>query len=136
MQLRISDELYAALKMRSVRHDSSIAAELNQAANAGLEVLDGLDEIYNLLVDLRQFARLHLEPLTFIAAMDAASSREYWKNMTYQSAAGNKEQFPDPQKTTDDGDRTVGERASQRIQRALRKNKAEGGYINAADDGD
>ena len=72
VQLWVPDALYAALKARAVRHDTSLAEELRKAASAGLDPLNGLDTIQDMLIDLRQFEKLHLEPLAYIAAIDFA----------------------------------------------------------------
>ena len=128
VKLWVSDELHAALKARSIRHDTSVAEEFKKAATAGVDVLDGLDEITQLLVDLRQFVRLHLEPLAFISAMDAAYSREAWRLQLYGSRPADAETV----------DRKLGERATKRLQRKLRalEPKEPEGQVNTDDDAD
>jgi len=134
VQMWVSHELYAALKDRAIRHDTSVAEELRKAANAGLDVLDGLDEIYNLLIDLRQFTRLHLEPLAFIAAMDSAKTAEYWKNQTLMSAQ--QAHMENPEEVLANAERIIGERATKRLQRKLQNNPSERGRGDDEDDGD
>lgn len=83
VQLWVPDALYAALKARAVRHDTSLAEELRKAASAGLDPLNGLDTIQDMLIDLRQFEKLHLEPLAYIAAMDAAYGAANWEQQAW-----------------------------------------------------
>lgn len=124
VKLWVSHELYAALKDRAVRHDTSVAEELRKSAAAGLDPLEGMDELKSGLTKLRQFARMHLEPLAFIAAMDSAKAAEYWKNQTL--SAIQKSGMDDPQKVAEASDRTIGERATARIKRKLRELDDEG----------
>lgn len=128
VQLWVSDDLYAALKARAVRHDTHLVDELRQAAMAGLDPLNGFDAIYDAVTKLTQFARLHLEPLAFIAAMDAAYSRESWRLQFYGSRPNDAAEV----------DRKLGERATKRLQRKLRalEPKEPEGQVNTDDDGD
>lgn len=110
---------YDLLKAQAVHNQTSVAAEARRLMQAGLAPLGTLDEVKSDLTKLSQFARLHLEPLTFIAAMDAAAGREYWKNQTFFSAQ--KAGADDPDRATAEADRFIGERAAKRIQRKLRE---------------
>ena len=116
VKLWVSDELYAALKVRAVRQNSSVAEELRKAASAGLEPLNGMDTIQDLLTDLKQFTKLHLEPLAFIAAMDtaynAASWQQLWKNTP---------QFQHDSQGLAKMEHQLRQQATQRLQRKLRE---------------
>jgi plasmid stability protein len=130
VKLWVSDALYAALKARAVRHNTSVAEELRKAASAGLDPLNGIDTIRDLLIDLRQFEQLHMEPLAFIAAMDAAFNAENWQQqawMLHEHQYGeDKEKATAPYQKYQ---RMLRERATQRLQRKLRD-----GNLSARDD--
>ncbi len=121
VQLWVPDALYAALKARAVRHDTSLAEELRKAASAGLDPLNGLDTIQDMLIDLRQFEKLHLEPLAYIAAMDSAFNAENWQQQTWivheRQHNGDKEKAAKPYQ---EYQRMLRERAAKRLQRKLR----------------
>ena len=121
VQLWVSDALYAALKARAARHDTSVAEELRKAASAGLDSLNGLDTIQDMLIDLRQFEKLHLEPLAYIAAMDSAFAAENWQQQTWivheRQHNGDKEKAAKPYQ---EYQRMLRERAAKRLQRKLR----------------
>ena len=121
VKLWVPAALYAALKHRAVRHDTSVAEELRKAVSAGLDPLNGLDTIQDLLIDLRQFAKLHLEPLTFIAAMDSAFNAANWEQQAWllheRQAGGDKAQATAPYQKYQ---RSLRQRATKRLQRKLR----------------
>ncbi len=121
VQLWLSDELYAALKARAVRHDTSLSEELRKAASAGLDPLNGLDTIQDMLIDLRQFEKLHLEPLAFVAAMDSAFAAENWQQQAWVQSerqyGGDKQKAAKPYQQYQ---QMLRERATKRLQRKLR----------------
>lgn len=101
---------YDLLKAQAVRNQTSVAAEARRLMQAGLAPLGTLDELKSDLTKLSQFARLHLEPLAFIAAMDAAYSRVSWQHQQYTVW---------PEQAAEIG-RKLGERAAKRIKKKLR----------------
>ncbi len=114
VQLWVSDELYAALKARAVRHDTNVSEELRKAASAGLDPLNGLDTIQDLLTNLKQFTKLHLEPLAFVAAMDSAYDAASWHRLWGTTAAGKNPQDLEVL------EHQLREQATKRLQRKLR----------------
>ncbi len=136
VQLWVSEALYAALKARAARHDTSVAEELRKAASAGLDPLNGLDTIQDLLIALRQFAQLHLEPLAYIAAMDSAFNAANWQQQTWhlheRQQGGDKEKAS---KTYQDHQRTLRDIAAKRLQRKLRNFDVSAGDDDAKEEG-
>ena len=115
VQMWVSDELYAALKERAERHDASVAEALRQAAMAGPEPLHGLATIQDVLTDLKQFTKFHLEPLAFVAAMDSAYLAAAWH--TQWAAAP---QFVKSPQDLEKLEHQLRQKATQRVQRKLR----------------
>lgn len=113
----IPGEFYDLLKSQAARHQTSVAAEARRLMQAGLAPLGTLDELKSDLTKLSQFARLHLEPLAFIAAMDAAYSREGWRVQFYGSRPSDAPEI----------DHRLDLTATKRIQRKLRGLGAEDG---------
>ena len=118
IQVYVPPDFYEVLQSRAKHRGVSLSAEGLRLMRLGLANVKPSENIAADLTALQRYLELHLEPLTFIAAMDAAVAREYWKNLTFRSATA--ERYPDPQKTTDEGGRNMGERATNRIQRKLR----------------
>ena len=118
VKLWVPDALYAALKARAMRHDTNVSDELRKAASAGLEPLDGLDEIHDLLIDLRQFERVHLEPLAYIAAVEAGKTARYF--YASQAAVFRQNDPKTAKERIAEVDRAFHEGAVARVKRALR----------------
>lgn len=130
----IPSAFYDLLKAQATRNQTSVAAEARRLMQAGLAPLDTLGELKSDLTELSQFARLHLEPLAFVAAMDSAKTAEYWYNQVRTSRVGKND--GDEAKGTEEAknaDRIFAERATKRIQRKLRNLEPEG---QANTDGD
>ena len=118
VKLWVSDELYAALKARAMRHDTNVSEELRKAASAGLEPLNGLDEIRDLLIDLRQFERVHMEPLAYIAAVESGKTARYF--YASQSAIFRQNDPKTAKERMAEVDRAFHDKAVARVKRALR----------------
>ena len=130
LQIRvwITQAKYDQLKLRARHHDSSVAAEVRALMDAGEQRADAAEQLVRKLDSVMSYLQQHLEPLTFIAAMDAAAGREYWKNQTLFSAQ--KAGSDDPDRAASEADRYIEDRATKRIQRKLHQlpdDKAEDG---------
>lgn len=119
LQIRvwITQAKYDQLKLRAHHHDSSVAAEVRALIVAGEQRFDEIEQLERKLDSVMNYLTSHLEPLAFIAAMDAAKSAEYWRNEVRASMLNSS---GDAEEAVRAADRIVGERATKRIQRGLR----------------
>jgi len=119
MQIKvwIPDGFYDLLRGRAKRYGTSVAEEARQLMQAGLAPLDVMETMGKTIEELNQFLRRHVEPLGFIAAMDAAYGAEAWR---YQFGVAYKDQAASL-------DRALRERAAARLKRQLRELEDEGG---------
>ncbi len=111
LQIRvwITQAKYDQLKLRARHHDSSVAAEVRALMDAGEQRTGAAEQLERKLDSVMNYLTSHLEPLAFIAAMDAAFSRESWRLQFYGSRPADAETV----------DRQMGERATKRIRRKL-----------------
>jgi plasmid stability protein len=128
MQIKvwIPDGFYDLLRGRAKRFGTSVAEEARQLMQAGLAPLEAVEKMGQTIEELNQFLRLHVEPLAFIAAMDAAYGAESWR---YQFGAAYKDQAAPL-------DRTLRERAAARLKRQLRELESDGGLGEGPVDGE
>lgn len=108
---------YDVLKARATRNHTSVAAEARQLMQVGLANLRPAEDLAEAVTAIRRYLELHLEPLAFIAAMDAAFGAESWR---YQFGAAYKDQAAAL-------DRMLRERAAARVKRQLRDIESDAG---------
>ncbi|MCL6562174.1 MAG: hypothetical protein K6U87_04120 [Firmicutes bacterium] len=103
-------DVYDLLKARAARKGTSVAAEARRLLLAGLANIRPSEGVEQALAGLGRFIEQHLEPLVFVAAMDAAFGREAWQYQFYAAYGEKAEAMV----------RELGERATKRLQRKLR----------------
>ena len=120
---------YDLLRAQSARNQTSVAAEARRLMQAGLGPVGAIDEMKTTLTALDRFMRLHMEPLAFIAAMDAAYGREAWRYQLYAVQPESMEHIS----------QTWADRAAKRIQRKLHlapdEEPPKGDEADGSDDG-
>ncbi len=109
IRVNLPQDFYAILRERSARHGTSMSAEAFRLMKLGLANVKPTENIAADLTALKRYMELHFEPLVFIAAMDAATSREFWR---YQLYSAHPEQMEAVARKLD-------ERATKRIRRKL-----------------
>jgi len=117
----VSEGFYDMLKALAHRRQTSVAAEARRLMVAGVEPSEALDTIVDQVTALDRFIRLHLEPLTFVAAMDAAKGAAYWKRRVYLDARAKGKDQEGAQETMERMERDMAEQATRRIRRVLRE---------------
>ena len=134
LNLWVSDDFFDLLQARAGRNHTSVGAEARILMEAGLPQIEKLDDIHEGLVDLMRFFELHLEPLAFIAAMDASFGAESWRYQLLTATQGDVKKMQEI-------DKKLRDRATKRIQRKLREldvipdeSKAEGEDDDANED--
>ena len=123
----VPEGFYDMLKSLAVRHRTSVAAEARRLMVAGVEPSEAVDALAEGLVELDRFIRLHLEPLTFVAAMDSAKVAAYERQRIAAQRQLHLASHPRPDGKDDSEhqanfiDRQMAERATKRIKRVLRE---------------
>ena len=127
LQLWVSDEIFAVLQRQAHRHNVSLAEAARQLMQSGIAPSATMDAIVEGFIELDRFIRLHLEPLAFVAAMDAAKVAAYEKQriaaqrQLYLASNPRSDGKDDSDRQADFIDRQMAERATKRIQRVLRE---------------
>ena len=123
----VPEGFYDMLKALAGRHRTSVAAEARRLMVAGVEPVETMDALAEGLVELDRFIRLHLEPLAFVAAMDAAKVAAYEKQRIAAQRQLHLASHPRPdgkddsEQQADFIDRQMADQATKRIQRVLRE---------------
>lgn len=117
----VPEGFYDMLKALAGRHRTSVAAEARRLMIAGVEPSEAIDAIAEGLVEMDRFIRLHLEPLSFAAAMDSAKAAAYWKRRVYLESHHGHVNQADAQTLADRMDRQMADIATKRIKRVLRE---------------
>ena len=110
LQVYVPPDFYEVLQSRAKHRGVSLSAEGLRLMRLGLANVKPSENIAGDLTALKRYLELHLEPLAFIAAMDAAYSREGWRVQFYGSRPSDAPEI----------DHRLGLTAAKRIQRKLR----------------
>lgn len=124
MQVYVPPDFYAVIKARSIHRGASISAEGLRLMKLGLANVKPAENVEADLTALRRYLELHLEPLAFVAATDAAYSREAWRFQLYSARSD----------TAPEVTRKLALRATQRIQRKLHQWPEESQPFGAQDE--
>ncbi len=116
--------LYDLLRARAGRNHTSVAAEARRLMRAGVSAVEGIDALHRDLASVTRWLELHMEPLVFLAAMDAARSELHWEA---QIRATNP-------KAAEDLERRISALAADRISRKLQAIEDPDGHVEADDD--
>lgn len=109
----VPEGLYDWLRVQAGRKHTSVAAEARRLMNAGMATVESLDDLRDQIRALTRWLDLHLEPLAYAAATDAAFGVEAWRLQLRGAYA----------ETPDEAERVEGtleQRAVARVQRVLR----------------
>lgn len=110
----IPQDFYDLLRARASRFHTSVAEEARKLMQMGLSGLRSVEALNGQMIQMDRFLRQHLEPLSFIAAVDAAYGVESWRQqfqaMVGKRFAGKPEEL----------DRELRHLATKRLQRKLR----------------
>ena len=121
IRVNLPEDFYTLLRQRAASHHRSLSAEALQLMRVGLAHVKPQENIAGEVKNLDRYVRLHLEPLVFIAAMDAAFNAENWRQqawMLHEHQYGeDKEKATAPYQKYQ---QMLRERATQRLQRKLR----------------
>ena len=75
----IPQDFYDLLRARAGRFHTSVAQEARKLMQAGLTQIKPSETLETIVTDLDRYVRLHIEPLVFVAAMDAGYGAEGWR---------------------------------------------------------
>lgn len=121
LQLWVSDEIFAVLQRAASRHHVSLAEAARRLMQSGIAPNETLDAIAEELNELGRFVRLHIEPLLFVAAMDASKGTAYWKRRVYGESHRGETSAEQAQDIAEALDRQMAEQATGRVKRVLRE---------------
>ena len=116
----IPQDFYDLLRARSARFHTSVAEEARKLMQAGVVNIKPSETLETMVTDLDRYVRLHLEPLAFVAAMDAGYSAEGWRKQWEIMRTHN---IPTDFQALD---QELREKVTKRIQRKLRELPDEG----------
>ena len=83
IRVNLPEDFYTLLRQRAASHHRSLSAEALQLMRVGLAHVKPQENIAGEVKNLDRYVRLHLEPLVFIAAMDAAFNAENWQQQAW-----------------------------------------------------
>jgi len=112
IRVNLPTDFYTILRERSTRHGTSLSAEAFRLMRMGLANVKPSDNLAADLTALRRWLELHLEALTYTAAVDAGYGAEAWR---WQLATVLK----DDRARFEETDAKIRGRAVKRVQRAL-----------------
>ena len=129
IRVNLPADFYATLRERSARHGTSLSAEAFRLMRIGLAGIKPNDNLAADLVALRRYLELHLEALTYRAAVDAGYSAEAWRWQLATAYKTDRERFAE-------ADHKMRERATRRVQRALHDMDPDGYETEVTKDGE
>lgn len=127
LNLWVPDAFFDLLQARASRNHTSAGTEARILMEAGLPQIEKLDDIREAMIDLMRYFELHLEPLAFIAAMDASFGAESWRYQLLTATQGDVAKMKEI-------DQKLRDRAKRRIQRKLRELDVVNGDAEGDDD--
>ncbi len=121
LRIAVTQAQYDMLKAQARRQGISVAKAVRQLMEAGIMPFNRLEAMDQRVDRLERYIHLHLEPLTFIAAMDSAFNAANWEQQAWllheRQAGGDKAQATAPYQKYQ---RSLRQRATKRLQRKLR----------------
>lgn len=126
MQVYVPPDFFEVIKERAAQRATSVSAEGLRLMRIGLANVKPNENLAADLTALRRWLELHLEPLVFVAAMDAAFGREAWQWQIYSV-------WRDRRDEAARAEREFARRAAARLQRQLRGVGDEGGAVDGGE---
>ena len=83
VQVYVPPDFYEILQARAKRRGVSLSSEAYRLIRIGLANVKPNENIEADLVSLERYVKLHLEPLVFVAAMDAAYGAANWEQQAW-----------------------------------------------------
>ena len=120
VQVYLPQDFYEILLVRSKRRGTSLSAEAFRLMRLGLANVKPSENVEAVLSAMERYIELHLEPLAFIAAMDAGYGAEGWRKQWEIMRTHN---IPTDFQALD---QELREKVTKRIQRKLRELPDEG----------
>ncbi len=126
LQVYVPPDFYAVLQARAKHRGVSLSSEGLRLMRLGLANIKPSETVSEDLAVIKRFLELHLEPLAFVAAMDAAKVAAYEKQriaaqrQLYLASNPRSDGKDDSEQQANFIDRQMAERATHRIQRVLR----------------
>lgn len=121
LQLWVSDESFSVLQRKAHRDNISLAEAARRLMQSGIAPSETTDNILEGLVGIDRFISSHLEPLIFVAAIDAAKVAAYWKRRVYLETHRGTVGADEAKALAEKVDRAMAEHATKRIKRVLRE---------------